>query len=207
MAARLARLTWTYGISNGSERAQHTCHFLSPAGQPLVDLRDELQPLTDALWGVQRALHPTRVELLALRLDEININNGHVITGLDITRPSAPLGSRGVNQLPPECTPVLTIRTNFVGGSYRGRMYLPPLGIDQVNADGAIVQTTQEGLVDAFATFFQDLDAGLSDYKLGVYSRTLIAWTAATAVDMGVIMDVQRSRRKSLVEARYRVDL
>lgn len=207
MPARLARTTWTFGINSGAERAQTTCHWLSPTGEPLEDLRDEIQPLDDDLWSVIRSNFASTVEMLALRLDEIDVNDGHVITGLDIGVPSTPTGGSIDKQLPAECSPVLTIRTPFTGGSYRGRMFLPPLTVGDIDGVGNLATTSKTDLVDAFADFFSSVDAGTSDWRMGVYSRALTAFTPASAVDMGSVMDVMRSRRRSLVENRYQVAL
>lgn len=205
MAARLARLTQTYSIHHGSERAQCTTWYLSPSGVSLLTMATALQAPLDTLWTGNRLLHTGSVAEIHRRLDEVRVTDGRVLTGTDIDPSSTPTGSAGGSSMPPEAAEVLTLRTPFSGASFRGRIYLPPVAVSECTSDGDISEEAQHAFVDNWATFFDAVIADASDITPVVYSRKNRSTSPISRIDMGTIMDVQRSRRRSLVEVRYSV--
>jgi hypothetical protein len=207
MAARLVRLTDTYAISSGAEKAQNTHHYLSPTGADLGAFCVELAPLIATRWAAQKVLHKTTLSYAACRADIIDINTGHVLSGQDVVLPVGRAGTDNFPATPAECSPVLTLRTPFSGQSDRGRMYFPPVANDRLDAEGYLAVTAQQLFVDTWAAYFDGVFAGTTDFDPGVYSRKNSSFTVLSAIDMGSVIDVQRRRRRSLVESRYRVSV
>lgn len=206
MAARLARFTETWSLDSGSERAQTTVWWLSPSGGLISDLADFLGSTTDTRWEVQRLLHPTSCSWLRGRLDEVRVSDGRVLTGVDTVQVTNPQGAGSSTTLPQECAEVLTLRSPFSTARARGRIYLPAMSVSQLNVNGRIQHTPRNTVVDAYQEWFDGTRSLSSDSWHGViYSRTDRAANTISAIDMGDVFDVMRSRRRSLVEDRYRV--
>lgn len=203
MAAKLARLTETWSLDLNKERAQTTLWWLSPSGQSIASLEAALASAVNTRWDNTRGVFSTKTTWLSGRVDEINITTGNVVAGIDLVPVTNAGGNGSANTLPCEVAEVLTLRTPFSGPSYRGRIYLPPVHISSMTADGQIVSATTVQLVDAYAAFFADINGGGTDYESVIYSRKLRAATPTDSCDMGDVFDVMRSRRRSLVEVRY----
>lgn len=206
--ARLARLTLTWNISNGTEKAMTTCHWLSPTGASLDSFRSAVDGSSAAWWTSLRAAVPSTVSIVSVRVDEIDISTGHVVAGLDCAVPTPAAGGISISsQAPAEVSPCLSLRTAFSGGSQRGRMYLPPVAVNQMDTVGNLSTTARNALTDAMALLFNAIVGGGTDWVVGVYSRKGHSFSPLVAIDMGTILDVQRSRRRSLIEQRYRVTI
>lgn len=198
----LIRVTDTYSISNGLERAQTTHWIASASALPLSDALALVNGQIAARWGVQKNLHHTGNTWLRCRLDTVNPATGKTISGQDATLPAGTAGLNANEQLPPECAEVLSLRTLFSGPSFRGRMYMPCFTRGCLNADGSLKSADATTLVGAWKTYFTAIVAGVGDWEPVVYSRLTTSYTPLYSIDMGSIIDVQRSRRKSLIESR-----
>ena len=116
------------------------------------------------------------------------------------------------NQLPPEVSPVITIRTGDRGRRSRGRIFLPPPS--KGNVQSGRLTSTAIGIYTAATTALLAA-AGPIGWELGVASygksvkldrtvrparRVETLWTAfftvATAITMDDLLDVQRSRKR-----------
>lgn len=203
MAARLCRLTLTFSIANGAERAQCTSHWLSPSGLAQGDLATILEPEIDDWWTAQRALHTSAVVFQRSLLQTINITNGHVISGQDLSTASSAGNSSGDETLPAECAVVLSMRTALSGAKYRGRMYLPPYTSSCLDTAGNLGSTYIAPAADYWGALCVAVIAGAGDWVPVVYSRVDDAATPIERVECGSVIDVQRRRRRSLVETRY----
>lgn len=207
MPARLARLTTTFSLVDGTERAMTSLWFLSATGETIDDFALVLQPLLDDLWTATRSVFSTRTAVMGHQLAAVDINTGHQINAVALSAPSSPAGTGSATTMPPEVAEVLTLRTPFTSARQRGRIYLPCVSVASMGALGDIVTSTKLTLVDGYAAFFDAVFADASDWVPGVYSRTDRSFTTLSAIDMGGIFDVVRSRRRSLVEQRYRVSV
>lgn len=83
-------------------------------------------------------------------------------------------GAGAQENLPPQCSMVITLRTGLVGRSRRGRLYQGGFG-ENAQAEG----TWDPTVVSGFATTIEDLLANIGsggsslDYEWGVWSRKL----------------------------------
>lgn len=207
MVARLCRLTLTMNIALGTEKAQMTSHWFSPSGLSEDTLAALLIPLLDDWWTDQRTLHTAAVTFTRAQVQTINISNGHVISGQELSTAATAGNRTGSNTLPAECSLCLSLRTPFTGGSFRGRMYLPPLAWDALDTAGNVVDSQRDACASNWATLLTDVIAGTGDWEPVVYSRKEDGATPIIAVQAGNIMDVQRRRRRSLVERRHTVSV
>lgn len=207
MPANLARLTINWTISAGRERASIGLHFLSPAGDSLSALDGAVDGPLATWWGVQKALHNSGVALTGYRLDLIDINDGHIISGLDGTWSSV-AGTAAGTSAPAEVATVVSLGTPLSGGSYRGRVYLPCYATSTFTTEGDLATTSRDNTATYFAAMLASIRSDVStDYEPVVYSRVLTAATPIDRLSVGNIFDVHRSRRRSLVESRYKVNV
>lgn len=123
----------------------------------------------------------------------VNVNppqSGTYITGFPLT------GTQASDSLPYTTALVTSLRTNYAGRSYRGRMYIPALS-ENSNAAGRCIQAT----VNSVQTYFEDLVAALgyggsnADYQWGVYSRLLSQFYPFTAPVVREVWGTVRRRR------------
>lgn len=205
MAASLCRLTLNWTISAGRERASIGLFFLSPTGQNAGQLDLAVAANLGTWWGTQKALHTSGVALTGYRLDIVDVNTGHVISGLDGTWASV-AGTATGTSAPAEVATVVSLGTPLSGPSYRGRVYLPCYATSTFTTEGDLAVTPQQTTGNAMATFLTAIKTSVAtDYEPVVFSRVLHATTTIDRLSVGNIFDVHRSRRRSLVESRYKV--
>lgn len=176
--------------------------FLSPTGAALSALKAGSDAAINSYWTAVRSLLKTTTQLAKIRIDEIDVNTGHVITGLDGAIPVPPDGTGATAQLPLQCATVVTLRTAFSGGSYRGRVYFPPMVAGALDANGYVTSGVQSTLASGIANYLHSVHTGGGDWESAVYSRKLHAMSPVFSVDVGSVVDTQRNRRSSLVESR-----
>ena len=160
----------------------------------------------DSVWpsgaGGGKPYHPTGVALIQLQTRVINLATGTVLTTATVIYSRA--GTAGGNSLPSEVSTVISLRTALAGGSYRGRMYLPPPSTTQVTSAGRLVSTDLSAMLTAWSNAFIALNANTTytSATIVVYSRKLGVSTEVTSIDIGDVFDAQRRRRNSLTESR-----
>lgn len=105
--------------------------------------------------------------------------------GVSASSSNTPLG-------PAEVATVLSLHTPFRGRSYRGRVYLPPVYVAQLN--GGVFSTTFINDIIAQVNGVQAALVGIS-WNIGVasYKRTL--FNTATSFTIDTLPDVQRRRK------------
>jgi hypothetical protein len=167
----------------------------------LTSLISSMQTRFNTCWTAYRAYNPTSTSVAKRELIVIDQPTGNVLSVHPLTLPASPAGSSGNIGLPPEVAEVVSVRTPTAGPSNRGRFYLPALTWDSLAADSTILSTYRSTIVNAYQAYFNGVfaDAG---FHLAVYSRLHRSTTESFQIDMGNIFDVQRRRRRSLVEAR-----
>lgn len=128
-------------------------------------------------------------------------------------------GSVSAGTLPYQCALVLSMYSyphgSFVphGKSRRGRIFLPPPAGSFCGNDGRAQTTKRDALLTAMQAFFNDIqgmhigdDGGLpttADYfELALLSKVRGEWYQIVDLGLGLVIDTQRSRRRSLNEAR-----
>lgn len=207
MTARLCRITTTWTVANAAEKAQTTFHCLSTSGQSIFDLATFLAPKTATWWAGLKTQYNGTTVLVRQRVDDIDITTGRIVNGVDVVIASPVAGTNGSDNLPVECSPVITLRTGLSGSSYRGRMFMPAPVSSTLNNAGNMLIGFNNNQIDNTATYFDAINAGSTDFTVGVYSRKHSSFQPISSIDQGNVMDVHRSRRRSLVESRYSVSI
>lgn len=136
-------------------------------------------------------------------LDGVTTVQVDTATGTQITRLDNALSRDGVstsNTLPSDVAVVVSLRTATPTRSGRGRFYLPPVTVADVDTDGRI-------LADLVTDLSASLTAAWTGYNSAsdtpvVYSRTQRVTRNITSFDLGDLFDTQRGREGNLVEAR-----
>lgn len=119
---------------------------------------------------------------------------------------STPQGGQNQATKPFQTSLVSSLLTGRPGRSYRGRLYWPTLAITiqpldlRVNA-GLMAPIT--AAITSWLSAVQDATINGDDgLRLAVVSEKLSVATPVTSIECGNVLDVQRRRRDSLVEAR-----
>lgn len=207
MAARLGRITFKFAMLSGVEQADFSLYWLAAAGDPLSDLVNASDANISALWAGIASKFQTTTSVTAVRVDEIDVNTGHVITGLDGALPASPAGTAASTQLPLQCAAVVSLRTPFSGASFRGRMYLPAMALTALDTAGTFSAGTRTAITSSLKTYINSVVTASTGWEPVVFSRTLHSATVITKIDMGSVVDTQRRRRASLVESRTTVTI
>jgi hypothetical protein len=111
--------------------------------------------------------------------------------------------SSGGSFHPPQVTVAITTLTGFSRGpAHKGRFYLPQPNF-VLGTDGLLQVTDCTNLKTAATTLINSINAASSNVQLAVFSRKSgsAAHRLITGVSVGRVMDTQRRRRRSLVEA------
>lgn len=136
-------------------------------------------------------------------LDSVTTVEITTATGVQVSRQDSALDLDGVsvsNTLPSDVSTVVSLRTATPTRSGRGRFYLPPATVADVDTDGRVVPDL---VVDVMAS----LGAAWTGYNSAsdrpvIYSRLQRVTRNITSFDVGDLFDTQRGRETSLVEAR-----
>lgn len=104
--------------------------------------------------------------------------------------------------LPSFVAAIIQLRTGFASRRKRGRIYLPSIPVDKVE-DGRLTAAGKGEINNAINTIMASIGSGLSDWELGVYSKTTVAETGdpysgfsgVTAMIPNEILGTQRRRR------------
>lgn len=146
------------------------------------------------LWPTTLTIGPCKVS----RLDA----SGNVVSAAFGGASVAGTGSASTNQLPPQCSVVVTLRSALSGGSHRGRFYLPPMSTASVNSTGRFEATAKTTLVGALGNAFLAYDATSPSPQVVVWSRKNLNAVNVTRYEVGDVVDTQRRRRDKLTEIR-----
>lgn len=104
---------------------------------------------------------------------------------------------------PNQCSMAITTETGFSRGpAHRGRIYLP-LPTAQVVATGLVNSTDATNIKTSANTLLTALNALAPNYAVAVMSRKsgAPAHRIVTGFSVGLVMDTQRRRRRSLLES------
>lgn len=114
----------------------------------------------------------------------------------------AAIPGTGANNLPNQCSMVISLLTAQAGRSRRGRMYWPWLVTPQ-GADGHVNTSTVQVFATAMgaALFTIGATSAGQPMQLVVHSRKLEEATLVTSLAVGNVIDTQRRRRNQLIES------
>ena len=174
-------------------------------------LNDQVAPALHDNFGFGISAN---VKMLRLKASPIT-SSGHVgdleTTILDWTG-SYPVGSTAGNMLPPQDSVVVSTKTPRIGANGRGRFFLPPSGDGDTTTGGRLTSTSRGNLLTAMVAILEGM--AITDSitpHLWVIPAVIGApWTSygqITSIDIGDVIDTQRRRRRSLVEARVSADV
>lgn len=114
-------------------------------------------------------------------------------------------------QMPPQTSVVLSLRTQAVGASGRGRLYWPGLGLTIASPSLRIPSGNRDPIAADAVTWLGDLQTALQDgvngatgfqvLALAVISRSTSAVNAVNRIMVGDVFDTQRKRRDALAES------
>lgn len=111
----------------------------------------------------------------------------------------------GASAHPYQTSAVVSLRTDRVGPSGRGRLYVPATGVTIASSDLRIstsLTATYLGGVKSYLTALQTaIDATLDGISLVVWSRKTASTNNVKTMMMGNVTDTQRRRRDALLEA------
>jgi len=111
----------------------------------------------------------------------------------------------GAGALPYQSAIVFSLRSNFVGASGRGRLYMPATGLALVpatlRASSTVLNTALTGVAGLLQEIEVDVKATLGASPLCVWSRTHFGLHAVKELRVGDVVDTQRRRRDALIES------
>jgi len=197
----MVRVKTKYAVLGGAEEALTSYTLLSASQTAPVFVASDNANQND-LWDGIRGAFPTSTSVVERNCEVLDPGTGLVTTVIPLDVPTNPTGGGSGTSMPPQCSEVISIRSDGAGPSNRGRFYLPAFDATQIDTDGLIPLGTRTPTIDAHVTYFDAIKAG-SQFGLGIWSPTHLAFVLATKIDMGSVYDTQRRRRRSLVEARY----
>lgn len=113
------------------------------------------------------------------------------------TRPS---GTGGV-ALPYEVACAVTLQTDTRGQRGRGRLYLPPYGVNSMQTGGVFTATTVSVSGEFIQKIFDDMKAAHAGIVPVVVSQRAKQLHEVTSIQTGRVPDSQRRRRRSQSEA------
>jgi hypothetical protein len=139
-------------------------------------------------------LMATTVETTSLFTSQLDPVTFHQVAKIENDATLA--GTATGDQLPPQCSVVITWLTALASKNGRGRMYLPPFSVDAVAAgrlsaaDSAIVLAAGKNLINAMSG---------SGFTPVVFNRKTGVGTPITRVRTGNVFNTQKGRLDKLV--------
>jgi hypothetical protein len=113
---------------------------------------------------------------------------------------SQPRGSDPGVSLPYEVACAVTLQTDTRGPRGRGRVYLPPLSVSFMAADGVFSNGVITNMTNHFADFLNAVKTA-TGWKPLVVSKRALQLHEVTSIGVGHVPDSQRRRRRSQLEA------
>lgn len=194
----LVKVTRKYALLSGAELAYAGTWWLTTGTSAAFVSAYESQ--TAAYWSTMNDWYADTVSWVETVYTEVDPTTGIAVASLSEAGPGAGVDTNP--ELPPQCSVVLSIRTPFAGASARGRSYLPApstIGLTQL---GRLSATFCNALVGAEDVLISAVNSAANS-DIGVYSRKNLAFLAANVIEVGDVVDTQRSRRNDLTETRY----
>lgn len=110
-------------------------------------------------------------------------------------------GNIGQESLPNGSAIVVTLRSGFIGRSYRGRLFLP--GIDHLAVvENTLTTAAQDNISDQFNALKDDIDAANMTWVVASYQNDLSSRTTAVGTPVTSILvrdNVKSQRRRNLL--------
>lgn len=185
----------TFVFSIGGKEVTISIYVTTPSGVDLTDLENAVA-IGESWWNDQlRGLVATGVTLLAIRALDVSVENGQQVVNNNIETPA---GLVAGDAMPNNVALVFSLRTGFVGRSFRGRFYIPGLAESAVSGNnivsGTLTYAQQVGtaLVTLFAA--GGLTVVVASYVANGVQRTTAVATPVQTVLINTRVDTQRRR-------------
>ena len=151
----------------------------------------EVHDAMEDWWTSQKTKHAANIVLDALHIRRVSPPEPIIRT-----RSLSPgvAGTASGEALPGETAPVISLRTASIGKSYRGRMYLPPVG--EALSDGQLSTSTQDDIETYFETLMTTMASVGTLMPVVVYSDALNVATEVTHVLVDRRIRAQRRRQQ-----------
>lgn len=187
---------WTY--SDGRRATTHIDVHPQTGVSPAPDI-DDVGGDVATWWGSIKANYPGNISLDHVELRRIKPLED-VIQSYTTGMPVVATGAGEAYD--PAAAIVLSLRTDFIGRRYRGRMYLPP--VQETDIDSGLVDAT---VAADFVTKFETLMGDLNDHGSGscvvcVYSKV---GNFASDVTLVLLDKVLRSQDRREIPGRQYV--
>jgi len=177
--------TWSFGL------------WTTNTGDDAAAALTKFQTAVAAMWAG---------DMDAYISDQVSYTGQKVVTvdpssGKQIARADGVVSDAGVDAgetLPPQISLAVTLRTALATRAGRGRFYLPPFAVAQMDA-GRLPSATQTDVLDQVKQMFDSLIG--NGHTPVIYHRTAASTTPITTLAVGDVYDTQRRRRDSYVEA------
>ena len=131
-------------------------------------------------------------------LDGAGRNTSQVVGSLSLA------GTSTDASLPPHVAEAVSLRTLKATRAGRGRFYLPPVVVTDVDA-GLLASAAQVRIKNGALAMLQHFKD--NSFPIAVYHKGFLTLDTVTAVDVGNVFDVQSRRRNQLDETRVRSNL
>lgn len=137
---------------------------------------------------------------------EVRSDVGDNLLGISIQGRSTPQAGSGAVRLTPQSAIVVSLRTDTPGGSGRGRVYWPAIGVTLANTGRVQTPALTTFLAD-FKNYLAGMDTDLSTafspigFDLSVRSVKTQSTPHVVRLQVGDVVDTQRRRRDALPEA------
>lgn len=161
-------------------------HYRITNASPLTEINEILVKLDTFYTALATWLRSQTFTIGARVVSEDQTNNFIVIP----TVQTASMSGTGGEVL--SACAVLSISSDLVGGTHRGRKYLGPLEDAAVQSDGRSLNSTLRSDINTAAAAL--LTPTASGSVLGVWSRKNSSFTLATGVSCSAIAGTQRRR-------------
>lgn len=214
MAIDYNRISWI-GTLAGGEIWSTACSFNTDFGTGPVKSFEDLADWAAAVGAISWAGYPSISKglssigrLTGVRAEYID-STGHVSQLALYTLPSAFAGSASPAS-PFQVAAVASLLTGRPGRSYRGRMYWPALGFTLSTTTAKLSTTDQQELANNVADLLTKTGAAAGvDFAMVpvVASQVKGVTTPISTVRVGSVLDTQRRRRNSEVEAYLTADI
>lgn len=188
---------------------------INPVFDPTFEFGSTVdQAQLDAAAAAIAALSPG-AQLLSMMSNLLTVTGARVevradaddsLIGISIATRGAPLAGATAPLQAPQASQVASLRTNTPGGSGRGRLYWPTLGV-QVSTTGRISSSNTANYLSGMKTYLQAMESALETafptitFTLAVRSKTTHTTPHVVRIQAGDVVDTQRRRRDKLPES------
>lgn len=205
------RVTFNGGMPGG-ERWSCSLAFGSDLALPWQPTDSELLTFATGAQAVWRVFHTSTAALFSeyvslQRTDARVIDSDGRTIRLQQVSPATPTVGQQPPLVPNQCSVVISLRTAVPGARGRGRIYLPSLRAG-TDVDGRFPSAQRDAMATAAKTMFDGLNTAAENAGYAETNALCVASGVGLGsnpdvrnIRIGDVIDTQRRRRDSIVEA------